>query len=40
MSLTTALDVRMITEFIDKGNVLEVIYLNLNINHLTHIGNY
>lgn len=39
MSLTTALDVRMI-KFIDKENVLEVIYLNLNINYLTHIGNY
>lgn len=40
ISLPTTLDVRMITDFIDKGNVVELTYLNLNIKYLTYIGNY
>lgn len=40
LSLLTALDVRMITDFLDKGNLLEPTNLNLNIKYLTRIGNY
>lgn len=40
ISLPTILGVRMITDFIGKGNVVELTYLNFNIKYLTHIENY
>lgn len=40
ISLLTTLDDRMITDFTDEGNVVELTYLDLNIRYLTHIGNH
>jgi len=40
ISLPTTLDVTMITDIIDKGNVAELTYLNVNIKYLTRTGSY